>query len=215
MIIAAKCVVNILRQRSNTGDQHIADQFLTMLCFKLCFLSYYCCCRYSLNIAPKHVNTLYNYGVMLDMHCKRKDDAESLYRRAIDEEPSHPFALYNLAVLLEERLAQTATADVSGIHAFVSENEALAAEDDSDSKSNEKNAERIHSDPYTVMDDQHIEKVKVSAALDTKCGESSEIEVTKKSLIAEVRSFYKRAVDADPSDAATAADFGRYSNVGP
>jgi tetratricopeptide (TPR) repeat protein len=168
-----------------------------------------------LDVAPKHVNTLYNYGVMLDMHCKRKDEAESLYRRAIDEEPSHPFALYNLAVLLEERLVQTATADFSRIHASVRENETLTADYDSDSKSNEKNAERIHSDPYTVMDNQHIERVKDSATLDVKCEESTEIVETKESLITEVRSFYKRAVDADPSDAATAADFGRYSDLGP
>ena len=42
---------------------------------------------------------------MLDTHCERKIEAEALYRRALVKEPKHPFALYNLAVLLEERLA--------------------------------------------------------------------------------------------------------------
>ena len=61
--------------------------------------------RKALETAPTHVNTLYNFGVMLDTHCHRKDEAEKLYRDALEGGPRHPFALYNLAVLLEERLA--------------------------------------------------------------------------------------------------------------
>lgn len=208
-MIVVKCGVNILRQRSNTGESYIADHFLLCSVFTSVFLSYHCHHRDSLKVAPKHVNTLYNFGVMLDTHCKRKDDAESLYRRAIHEEPNHPFALYNLAVLLEERLAQTATAEITRLSASVSNNNIVAAEDDSDCKITDENAQRSHSEPDSVTDDRHIEKIIDPAALGTKCEESSETVVTRESLIAEVRSFYKRAVDADPSDAATAADFGR------
>lgn len=149
---------------------------------------------------------------MLDTHCKRKDDAESLYRRAIHEEPSHPFALYNLALLLEERLALAATADIAGALSSVIKNNILAAEDDSESKANDDRAQRIFSDPDTdpVVDDQNIEEVRNLDALDITCKELPKVAVTRVLLIAEVHDFYKRAVDADPSDAATAADFGRY-----
>ena len=54
-------------------------------------------------INENHTNTLYNYAVMLDTHVKRKEEAELYYRRAIAVETRHAFALYNLAVLLEER----------------------------------------------------------------------------------------------------------------
>lgn len=154
---------------------------------------------------------------MLDTHCKRKDDAESLYRRAIIEEPSHPFALYNLALLLEERLALTATANISGVLTSVIESDILAADDDSESKANDDNAQRIFSDPDTdpVMHDQNIEEVRNLDALNVTCKKSPKVAATRVMLIAEVRDFYKRAVDADPTDAATAADFGRYSDPGP
>ena len=43
---------------------------------------------------------------MLDTHCQRKEEAEALYRRSLEVEPRHAFALYNLAVLLEEKHVQ-------------------------------------------------------------------------------------------------------------
>lgn len=52
----------------------------------------------------KHVNSLYNYAVMLDTRLGRKQEAELLYRAAIVLDPTHAFSLYNLAVLLEDRL---------------------------------------------------------------------------------------------------------------
>ena len=39
--------------------------------------------RHALEISPLHSNTLYNFAVMLDTHCSRKDEAEELYRQAI------------------------------------------------------------------------------------------------------------------------------------
>ena len=54
----------------------------------------------------EHANTLYNYGVLLDSHLLKKADAEAMYRRAITVSPKHPFALYNIAVLLEEDLSK-------------------------------------------------------------------------------------------------------------
>lgn len=40
--------------------------------------------------------------MLLDSHLKRKDEAEVLYRRCLETQPRHAFALYNLAVLREE-----------------------------------------------------------------------------------------------------------------
>lgn len=42
---------------------------------------------------------------MLDTHLQRKPEAEQYYRRALEVEPRHAYALYNLAVLLEEKYA--------------------------------------------------------------------------------------------------------------
>lgn len=41
---------------------------------------------------------------MLDTHCARKEDAEGFYRQALSVDTKHSYALYNLAVLLEEKL---------------------------------------------------------------------------------------------------------------
>ena len=54
-------------------------------------------------MSPNHANTLYNYAVLLDTHLKRKADAEKFYRSTIEVETRHAYALYNLAVLLEEK----------------------------------------------------------------------------------------------------------------
>lgn len=87
--------------------------------------------RRALAVYPKHVNTLYNYAVLLDTHnpplsgaesaalqrrqsvsggaavpssneTSRRAEAASLYARAIAENPTHSYALYNLAVLKED-----------------------------------------------------------------------------------------------------------------
>jgi tetratricopeptide (TPR) repeat protein len=59
---------------------------------------------------------------MLDTHCNRKEEAESLYRRALTEEPRHSYALYNLAVLLEERLSHENPIGNTGLTGEVSRN---------------------------------------------------------------------------------------------
>ena len=93
---------------------------------------------------------------MLDTHLNRKPEAESLYRHALEGEPRHPFALYNLAVLLEERYSTTV--DATGR--------------DSDKGMTSTNQEN--------------------------------------DLLQEVKSLYQRAIDADPRDPHTKADFARF-----
>lgn len=109
-------------------------------------------------MTPVHANTLYNYAVLLDTHLQRKNEAESLYRRAIDIEPRHAYALYNLAVLLEEKYA----------------NEGVFLPPNS-SNSNHNLTPEV------------IRQRKQEAGL-----------------------FYQRAAEADPRDATTLADYGRY-----
>lgn len=43
---------------------------------------------------------------MLDTQCKRKTEAEILYRKCIAVEANHAYSLYNLAVLLEEKVSE-------------------------------------------------------------------------------------------------------------
>ena len=86
---------------------------------------------------------------MLDTHLKRKEEAESTYRTCLQCEPKHAFALYNLAVLLEERLFGSAANP---------------------------------NPPQKVL---HQKKD-------------------------EILGLYRKAVEADPRDASTMADYGRY-----
>lgn len=96
--------------------------------------------RRALAVHPKHVNTLYNYAVLLDTHnpphpvadnaviaqpqsnrmgnavsvgnsggVSRRAEAAALYARAIAENPTHSYALYNLAVLKEDEARSIGT----------------------------------------------------------------------------------------------------------
>lgn len=89
---------------------------------------------------------------MLDTHLRRKPEAESFYRRALEIEPRHAYALYNLAVLLEER------------YSF-----------------------KLRSAPDNNKND-----------------DESDLNDRK-----EILSLYQRAVEADPRDSSTLADYGR------
>jgi len=51
--------------------------------------------------------------VLLDGPLKRHDDAEAMYRRVLSNDPNHAYALYNLAILLEEGLPQAAQSSLS------------------------------------------------------------------------------------------------------
>lgn len=59
---------------------------------------------------------MYNYGVLLDSHCNRKKEAESLYCKCLEVDPKHSFALYNLAVLREEALHQQTLNQSTGVN---------------------------------------------------------------------------------------------------
>ena len=230
--------------------------------------------RKALETAPTHVNTLYNFGVMLDTHCHRKDEAEKLYRDALEGEPRHPFALYNLAVLLEERLAALPpgkksvrfsglqqplavnigdSASTSGSVGFgvsvgVSFSTSLGVSKDGGvgvgvgvggsgsptsintppRNTSNNDLTKIVSNPYEVnineigikSDDKDGPKtldlefmgMTDSITYSEIAEDITEEEKLRDFLMREVRTFYERAVDADPTDAATTADFGRYTD---
>ena len=207
---------------------------------------------------------------MLDTHCHRKDEAEKSYRDALEGEPRHPFALYNLAVLLEESLAAlppgkksvrfsglglpTAitigdSASTSGSVGFgvsvgVSFSTSLGVSKDgaggvggsgSPTYINTPPRNTSHNDLTKIISNQHIKINEIGIKSDDKDGpkthdleflgmtdsityseiaeDITEEEKLRDFLMREVRTFYERAVDADPTDAATTADFGRYRKI--
>lgn len=54
----------------------------------------------ALQLDPKHVCSLYNYGRLLDYVWNNPDKAESMYRRAIAADPKHTASLRNLGYFL-------------------------------------------------------------------------------------------------------------------
>ena len=145
-----------------------------------------------------HVNTLYNLAVMFDTHCDRKTEAEALYRRALSEEPAHTFAMYNLAVLLEERLE---------IEPFMMSSSNISTR--STTISNMSHADVGILDPSSLMEDpKGIDVTELSAFKDVKRLHSVQ-EKDKDSLIKEITALHEQAMLLNPSDVSTIADYGR------
>jgi tetratricopeptide (TPR) repeat protein len=146
-----------------------------------------------LEVTPKHANTLYNYAVMLDSHCGRRDDAESLYERALAVEPRHAFALYNLAVLREEKV-------------MIAEREEAEARDAPAPAAAESNNEKGE----TAGDGSGGGTLVSSKAVAKQKSMLQKTEAEKMARRSAVCELYARAFDADPQDATTAADYGRF-----
>ena len=154
-----------------------------------------------------HVNTLYNLAVMFDTHCKRKREAEKLYRIALHEEPDHIFALYNLAVLLEERLDLDPSMNTR--------NTSRAFTSITDTK---HTADVGILDPSSLMRNLNddINEKKLNAFNESEITneshgfKDSEKDREREALIKEVSSLHERSMLLSPSDVATIADYGRY-----
>lgn len=140
-----------------------------------------------LEVTPQHANTLYNYAVMLDSHCERRDDAESLYERAIAVEPRHAFALYNLAVLKEEKV-------------MIAEKEESSNASNTSGGGAQPGPEGEQGATVLVSSKKFAEQKATGSKADKE----------KSARRAAVCDLYARAHDADPHDATTAADYGRY-----
>jgi tetratricopeptide (TPR) repeat protein len=131
-------------------------------------------------VSPSHSNSLYNYGVLLDSHCQRKQEAEILYRLALDIDPKHSFALYNLAVLREEALSLYTI-----------------------------NPSEYSSAPITNPIPQSSIPARTSQPSASLSLFSPQVSLPIPTPD-EVKGWYERAVQADPSDATTMADCGRF-----
>lgn len=158
---------------------------------------------------------------MLDTHCARKEEAEALYRRALNKEPTHPFALYNLAVLLEERLAHAPkTVRRNSVNGGISAIRTSSEKSGTASVSNDfsfdfKTQNTARGDGFDGADNDEKEELRAGDMTDSVQNtqyvtEMQPVPVKREMLVSEVRAFYERAMEADPSDAATTADFGRY-----
>jgi hypothetical protein len=137
-------------------------------------------CRSAIAVTSTHANTLYNYAVLLDSHLKRKPEAEVLYRRCLETQPRHAFALYNLAVLREEMINNL-------IHKSALAKHALSV---LEAKANEDNVEET----------ERERAAHATAVLS---------EEKEQDLLAGVSQLYERAVEADSNDFTALADCGR------
>ena len=135
----------------------------------------------------QHSNTLYNYAVMLDSHCYRKTEAELLYRKTIELEPRHSYALYNLAVLLEDRQHNNRNKDNNDINNIP--NTSTPTTNTNNNKDNK---------PETTVNES---------------SPSPSNDTTTSSLLQEISLFYQRAAENDPDDAVILADYGRFQLI--
>lgn len=147
----------------------------------------------------QHSNTFYNYAVMLDTHCNRKPEAESLYRQAIQIESRHSYALYNLAVLLEDKEKYRNTHLNDNVTDNNSNNNSIA-----ESKNGKDSSPHQHTKNTT----NDVENKNSSSSFQysfSSLSSSSPLELTQEILF-----LYQRAHLSDPQDATIAADYGRY-----
>lgn len=157
----------------------------------------------SLAVDPTHTNNLCNYGLFLSEERNLYGKAEELYMRALNVSPDHANTLYNLAVMLDTRCKRKHEAEkhyrrcveVEPKHAYALYNLAVLLEEKLSVSSSEKGGK-------SQLDEEE-ENIKTA--------EDREIQasITKKERT-EISDFYKRAVEADPGDSTTLADYGRY-----
>lgn len=146
---------------------------------------------------------------MFDTHCKRKREAEELYRIALHEEPDHIFALYNLAVLLEERLdldPSINTRNPSSNFTTITDTNHAADVGILDPSSLIKN---LKDDVHEQKFDAHHETEITNKSHDLK-ERDREGERDRETLIEEITSLHERSMHLSPFDVATIADYGRY-----
>ena len=140
--------------------------------------------RAAIAVSATHANTLYNYAVLLDSHLKRKDEAEVLYRRCLESQPRHAFALYNLAVLREEVVNKAVHKSSVSKHAL----QVLEATE-------QTNKDQDQAKQYEKDKEEHVATI---------ISEDKEQE-----MLIDVSKLYERAVEADSSDFTALADCGR------
>jgi hypothetical protein len=149
-----------------------------------------------------HVNTLYNIAVMFDTHCDRKVEAETMYRRALLEDPVHTFALYNLAALLEERLEiePCMVRNSSAHNTFKASGSSSIPNISHDSVG--------ILDPSSLIEDLNGVNITELKVLQDVTNGSIGIE-ERQTLIKEIRLLHQQSMHLNPLDVPTIADYGR------
>jgi len=146
-----------------------------------------------------HANNLCNYGLFLSEEKGKYALAEDLYKRALTNSPRHANTLYNYAVMLDSHLGRKDEAEdlyrrsleVEPKHAFALYNLAVLLEDKVSAQ--ERSEDRLAKQQAGGGGGQ--------------APPANEARLVKRQ---EVAALYARAVDCDPKDATTTADYGRY-----
>lgn len=143
--------------------------------------------RHAVDYDDTHANNLCNYGLFMSEERKNYGKAEEMYKRAIAVSENHCNSLYNYAVMLDTHLKRKSEAE----HLY---RRALEVEP--------RHAYALYN--LAVLLEEIYFTVNVEASLDTS---SFVVDSVHKQ---EVLNYYKRAVDADPKDPGTLADYGRF-----
>eukprot|EP01039_Chlorochromonas_danica_P009067 gene9067-10006_t len=137
-----------------------------------------------------HANNLCNYGLFLSEERQDYEGAEKKYRRVLEIHPHHANTLYNYAVLLDSHLGRKGEA--AALYRTAIKQEA-------------KHAYALYN-LAVLLEEQYF-----SASPGT-IGTASTPEVTAEQK-AEIAELFRRAAEADPRDANSQADYGRYLYV--
>ena len=150
-----------------------------------------------------HANNLCNYGLFLSEEKGKYALAEELYKRALTHSPRHANTLYNYAVMLDSHLGRKHEAEdlyrrsleVEPKHAFALYNLAVLLEDEVSAQ--ERSEDRLAKQQAGGG----------GGGGGVQAPPTIEARLVKRQ---EVAALYARAVDCDPKDATTTADYGRY-----
>jgi tetratricopeptide (TPR) repeat protein len=151
-----------------------------------------------------HANNLCNYGLFLSEEKQDYIRAETYYKTVLEVTPSHSNTLYNYAVMLDSHCGRRADAEglyeraihVEPRHAFALYNLAVLKEEKA-----------------MVAEREALEETTLGGTKIGKSDGSEPMKQTEKEKLARrkaVCDLYARAHDADPLDATTAADYGRF-----
>lgn len=147
----------------------------------------------ALQVDGTHSNNLCNYGLFLSEEKENYDLSEEYYKKSLKYSPKHANALYNYGVMLDTHCNKKDEAvnlyrrcvEVEPRHAYALYNLAVLLEEELTSY------------------EQSLALSKIDASKDKQMIMQ----------LQDVYSLYKRAVDADPSDATALADCGRFIGI--
>jgi len=133
-----------------------------------------------------HVNNLCNFGLFLSEELQNFIQAEEIYRRALEVAPNHANSLYNYGVLLDSHCNRKKEAESLYCKCL---------------EVDPKHSFALYNLAVLREEALHQQTLNQSTGVN-----SNEVLITPQ----EIKSLYERAVAADPNDATTMADCGRF-----